>query len=83
MCLQTRDRLSLSLLETRYSATHACSSAGRAKKCVGPESLDMLLSGVLDGVLPGVEGAIVIGLSVWRGAVWLDGYHLKRPKQQS
>jgi hypothetical protein len=43
----------------------------------------MLLSGVLFGVLPGVEGAIVIGLSVWRGAVWLDGYHLKRPKQQS
>jgi hypothetical protein len=43
----------------------------------------MLLFGVLFGVLPGVEGAIVSGLLIWRGAVRLDGYHLKWPKQQS
>jgi hypothetical protein len=74
MCLQTRDRLSLSLLETRYSATHTCSSAGRAKKCVvdWPESLAMLLFGVLFGV-DDVEATIVSGLSAWRGAIWLGG----------
>jgi len=48
MCLQTRDILRLSLLETRYSTIHTCSSAGRAKKygVVWSGSLTLPLDGV-------------------------------------
>ena len=48
MCLQTRDILRLSLLETKYSTIHTCSSAGRAKKygVVWSGSLTLPLDGV-------------------------------------
>lgn len=74
MCLQTRERLRLSLLATRYSAMHSCSSAGRLKKYVvgWPGSLALLLSGVLFGVLFGVEAAILTSLLLWRGAMMAE-----------